>query len=292
MTAATAAPAAGSGKGHTDENFPVGSVLIARRNRPVVLAFYRVARMADDVADHPDLSSQEKLDQLELIEASLTGSGQDVAAAVVLRKQLAQRQITERHVLDLLEAFRRDAVKSRYASWTDLMDYCRYSAAPVGRFMLDVHGESRALWPESDALCAALQIINHLQDCAKDYRDIDRVYVPADALAAEGLSVEALAAPEASAALRRVIASLADRTEGLLASSRGFGALARDVRIGLEIGVIEAIAQRLVRRLQTSDPLSERVHLTSLEAIVCAAGGAGRTLAGRLFSRQARAAAA
>ena len=62
------------------------------------------------------------------------------------------------------------------------MDYCRYSAMPVGRFVLDVHGESRDLWPANDALCAALQVINHLQDCAKDYRELDRVYLPLDVL--------------------------------------------------------------------------------------------------------------
>ena len=103
------------------------------------------------------------------------------------------------HALDLLEAFRRDVTKLRYRDWDDLLDYCRYSAMPVGRFVLDVHGESRDLWPANDALCAALQVINHLQDCAKDYREIDRVYIPEDALADAGISVEALAAPGCSA---------------------------------------------------------------------------------------------
>ena len=61
---------------------------------------------------------------------------------------------------------------------------------PVGRFVLDVHGESRATWPANDALCAALQIINHLQDCGKDYRNLNRVYIPLDAFAAAGAEVE------------------------------------------------------------------------------------------------------
>jgi phytoene/squalene synthetase len=152
----------GSGKGHQDENFPVGSILIAARNRPVVLAFYRVARMADDVADKPGLASEEKLRQLKLIELTLLDRSDAVPAAGRLRQVLAERRITPDHTLDLLEAFRRDAVKSRYADWDELMDYCRYSAAPVGRFMLDVHGQSRSTWPASDALCAALQVINHL----------------------------------------------------------------------------------------------------------------------------------
>ena len=96
-----------------------------------------------------------------------------------LRTVLAEKKLDPVHALDLLEAFRRDVTKLRYRDWDDLLDYCRYSAMPVGRFVLDVHGESRGTWPANDALCAALQIINHLQDCAKDYRELNRVYIPA-----------------------------------------------------------------------------------------------------------------
>ena len=86
------------------------------------------------------------------------------------------------------------------------MDYCRVSAMPVGRFVLDVHGEQRErLWPASDALCAALQIINHLQDCAKDYRELNRVYIPLDAFAAEGIGPEALGEPRAPPAFAQAI---------------------------------------------------------------------------------------
>ena len=127
------------------------------------------------------------------------------------------------HALDLLEAFRRDVTKLRYRDWDDLIDYCRYSAMPVGRFVLDVHGESRDTWPANDALCAALQIINHLQDCAKDYRDLNRVYIPEDALAAAGVDITALAAPAASPALKNVVAGLARKNALLLEKSRDFG---------------------------------------------------------------------
>ena len=184
-----------SGKGHGDENFPVASALIAARHRPVVMAFYKVARMADDIADHASAPAAEKLERLAAIEASLTGESDSIAEAAHLRRMLEARAITSQHMLDLLEAFRRDVTKTRYVDWAQLMDYCRYSAAPVGRFMLDVHGESRATWPASDALCAALQVINHLQDCGEDYRTINRVYVPLDALAAADLTVECLAGP-------------------------------------------------------------------------------------------------
>jgi squalene synthase HpnC len=280
--------AEGSGKGHHDENFPVGSILIAPRNRPVVLAFYRVARMADDVADKPGLASEEKLRQLKLIETTLLGRSDAVPAAARLRQVLADRRITLDHILDLLEAFRRDAVKSRYADWDELMDYCRYSAAPVGRFMLDVHGQSRSTWPASDALCAALQVINHLQDCGKDYRQIDRVYVPLDALAAAGTDVTALAADRASPALEGVIAGLAARTGELLTISRALAPALTDLRIALEVGVIQALAEDLVARLERRDPLSERVHLTPLEATGATLRGAALALGSRVAGRQSR----
>ena len=188
-----------SGKGHKDENFPVASFLIAPRHRPAVLAFYRFVRAADDVADHATAAPDKKLELLEQMRASLVGESDAVPEGVGLRAALAERGMAPTHALDLLEAFRRDVTKLRYADWDELIDYCRYSAMPVGRFVLDVHGEDRALWPANDALCAALQIINHLQDCAKDYRDLNRVYLPEDTLAAAGIGPDALAAPAASA---------------------------------------------------------------------------------------------
>ena len=190
-----------SGKGHRDENFPVASKLIHPRHRAPILAFYEFVRTADDIADHASLPPPEKLALLDRLEATLLGRGDDDAVGVALRTQLAARQLSPRHAQDLLTAFRLDVTKLRYRDWDDLIDYCRYSAMPVGRFVLDVHGESRATWPANDALCAALQIINHLQDCAKDYRELDRVYIPLDAFAESGATVEALGAERASPAL-------------------------------------------------------------------------------------------
>ena len=178
-----------SGKGHRDENFPVASRVIHPRHRGPILAFYEFVRTADDIADHPSLPPQEKLALLDRLEASLLGSRDDDAVGVALRAQLDERQLSPRHAQDLLTAFRLDVTKLRYRDWDDLIDYCRYSAMPVGRFVLDVHGESRATWGANDALCAALQIINHLQDCGKDYRALDRVYIPRDAFAASGAAV-------------------------------------------------------------------------------------------------------
>ncbi len=255
-----------SGKGHHDENFPVASRLVRAELRPTILAFYRFARAADDVADHETAEPAQKLARLDRMEAGLRGEAGANPEGEALRAALQPRGLTDRHALDLLEAFRRDVTKRRYADWPELMDYCRYSAAPVGRFVLDLHGESPALWPLNDALCAALQVINHLQDCAKDHRGLDRVYIPLEALAARGIGVEALAAPQASPALCQTIAELAARTALLLDQSRPFADRIADRRLALEVGVIQALAESLTRRLGQRDPLSQRVHHHAVEA--------------------------
>lgn len=262
-----------SGKGHRDENFPVASRLVRRELRAPILAFYRFARAADDVADHPKAAAEEKLAGLARMEAALRGKNDANPEGVALRKVLQARGLTDRHALDLLEAFRRDVTKQRYADWAELMDYCRYSAAPVGRFVLDLHGESAATWPANDTLCAALQVINHLQDCAKDYRDLDRVYIPLEAFAGHGTEPDALAVPQASPALRKVIADLAHRTNALLEQSRPFAGQIEDRRLALEVGVIQALAESLGERLTRRDPLSERVHHHPVEMIGLALWG-------------------
>jgi squalene synthase HpnC len=267
-----------SGKGHKDENFPVASVLIGARYRPAVMAFYRFARVADDVADHATATARERLRLLEQMRATLMGKHEKDAPALTLRRALADRKLPSTHALDLLEAFRRDVVRSRYESWDELMDYCRYSAAPVGRMVLDIHGEDPATWPVNDALCAALQVINHLQDCAKDYRELDRVYLPLEELAAAGVTVEALAEPKASPGLRLVIAGLARRTGELLRESRPFAGQIKNGRLRFEVAFIQRIAEDLTQRLSRRDPLSERVHHTKLELAGLAISTMGRLL--------------
>jgi hydroxysqualene synthase len=275
------AASARSGKGHRDENFPVASRLIHPRYRGPILAFYEFVRSADDISDHPSLASHEKLALIDQLEATLLGGDDREPVAVQLRRELAVRTLSAKHAQDLLTAFRMDVTKQRYRDWDELIGYCTYSAMPVGRFVLDVHGESRAVWPANDALCAALQIINHLQDCAKDYHSLDRVYIPLDALADAGTSVEALGAERASPELLACIAVLARRTGELLRSSRPFSAAIQDARLALEVAVIQTLAERLAGVLSRRDPLSQRVHLGK-------AGVAGYGLLGLLWGATRR----
>jgi len=254
-----------SGKGHHDENFPVASFLIAPRHRAPVLAFYKFVRAADDVSDNPCAPPEEKLALLEQMRQSLVGDSDAVPEGVALRAILSERGLSAVHALDLLEAFRRDCTKLRYRDWDDLIDYCRFSAMPVGRFVLDVHGESRALWPANDALCAALQVINHLQDCAKDYRELNRVYIPEPMLAAAGIRVEALAQDKANPALSGVISALARQNAGLLETSRPFVRGIKDGRLALEVDLIQTLADDLNRMLMNRDPLSQTVHHSKMD---------------------------
>ncbi len=265
-----------SDKGHEDENFPVASFLVHPRHRTVILAFYRFARAADDVADHPHADAPTKLELLEEMRATLQGECDAAPDALALRETLRAHGLSNVHALDLLEAFGRDVTKLRTANWGELMDYCRYSAMPVGRFVLDVHGEPKSAWPANDALCAGLQVINHLQDCAKDYRALDRVYIPQDFLAAAGLTVEALGEAKASPALKDVIGSLARRTAELIAQARPFASQIRDTRLALEVSIIQRLAEDLAARLVRRDPLSERVHHRRSETLALAASSIAR----------------
>jgi farnesyl-diphosphate farnesyltransferase len=257
-----------SGKGRGDENFPVGSWLIRRDLRPHVHAFYRFAREADDIADNSDLAAAEKIRRLDRMGAVLDGApmgkagGDNSPSATAMRASLAITGTTPQHCRDVLIAFRWDATKLRYKDWAELMEYCRYSASPVGRQLLDLHGESQATWAASDALCSALQVLNHLQDCAEDYRNLDRVYLPESELNRYQVPFAALREPHAGAGLRCVIDRLLDQTDRLIAEARALPPQVKSPGLKRECAVIVDLAQRLVRRLRHGDPLAMRVKLS------------------------------
>lgn len=251
-----------SGKTDRDENFPVASWIIHPRHRALILAFYNFVRTADDIADHPLLQAQTKLEMLDELETGLLGQHDEQVEANTLRAAFAERGMAPRHALDLLTAFRMDVTKLRYADWDELIYYCSFSAMPVGRFMLEVHGEDKATWPASDAICAALQINNHLQDCGKDYNDLDRVYIPQDALLRHGANVEDLKHAKSSPALLACIRDLVARNEALLREGDSLTVHMADARFACNISVIEKFAWEISKLLRVRDPLSEKVHLS------------------------------
>ncbi len=255
-----------SGKDKGDENFPVGSFLIAKALRPHIHAFYKFARNGDDIADSPALSPAQKLERLTIMDDVLTGARDDGSpSALALRASLAQSGVTNIHARELLIAFQQDATKNRYANWAELLDYCRHSAAPVGRYVLDLHGESQSTWPASDALCAALQINNHVQDCAGDLRTLDRCYIPQDFLTESGASTDDLARPETTPALRAVFDRMLALTAGLNITAANLSPGVKSRRLRVETAIIAALARRLTSRLETGDPLAMRVKLTKFD---------------------------
>jgi hydroxysqualene synthase len=252
-----------SGKGSGDENFPVGSFLIRRELRPHVHAFYRFARQADDIADNPALSPEDKVRRLDRMGAILDGApGADSPAASAMRISLRETGVTPQHCHDVLRAFRLDATKRRYRDWDDLMEYCRYSASPVGRQVLDLHAEDRANWPANDALCSALQVLNHLQDCGGDYRALDRCYLPETDLTANGGAIEELRGARMSAGMNAVKLRLLDGCDKLIAQARIFPQGVKSWGLRCEVAAIVELATRLSAHLRAGDPLATRVKLS------------------------------
>jgi hydroxysqualene synthase len=269
-----------SGKDAAYENFPVGSWLLPAALRPHVAVFYAFARAIDDIADNAELAPNDKIARLDAFERGVLGEagpdpvvGPVVARAEAMRVSLAATGISPRHCTDLIAAFKQDAVKARYADWDDLMGYCFKSAAPVGRYLLDLHGGSRHGYGPSDALCNALQVINHLQDCGDDYRTLDRVYLPAGWLRAEDAAVEDLGRTSLTPALRRVVDRCLDGVDALLTEARRLPAGLASRRLAMESAVILDIAVTLSGKLRREDPLAVRVALSKPVFLWCGVRG-------------------
>lgn len=253
----------------TQENFPVASLLLPASTRATVMAYYHFARHADDVADSAILTPEEKVAGLDALNAGLLGreNSPAVALAITYRETVNGDADLIDHAAQLLHAFRRDAVRDYCEDWGDLMSYCRYSAAPVGRFLLDLHGESHDTFPPGDALCAALQVLNHLQDCGKDYAELKRVYLPRDWLATAGLTIKVLEEKSSPPELRAVINRMLDATDILIEQARPLPAMIKNTRLRLQTSVTVKVAEALSKKLRTGDPLAERVKLSKLETI-------------------------
>ena len=266
-----------SGKGAGDENFPVGSFLLPKRLRPHVAKFYAFARAIDDIADNPDLSPEEKIRRLRAFDAALLGEpgyGDEFEKAHALRASLADVGVTTKHGSDLVAAFVLDAEKSRYADWGELLGYCELSANPVGRYLLDLHGEDKAMYRYSDALCTVLQIVNHLQDCGDDRRELDRVYVIEPWLQEAGGTIADLDRPASSAALEKVKHRMLDGCDALMEDARKLPAALESKSLAMESAVIVRLAARLIRLLRNGDPLATRVALSKLDFAAAGLTGA------------------
>jgi phytoene/squalene synthetase len=235
------------GRDHDSENFPVASLLLPKAARAKVMAFYRFVRTADDIADSAALDEQEKLRRLDALEAtapSVLDEVGDVEARL------------------MLSAFRQDAVQRRYADWAELEDYCRRSADPVGRMLLRVHGEGPEGNRASDALCTALQILNHLQDLVPDRDALDRIYLPVPWM--EEAGGEAAFFAPANPRRREVLDAALDRVEALLEEAAPLPRMLRS-RLRRQAAVTLSLAWKLLAKLRAADPVLGRVALTKAD---------------------------
>jgi squalene synthase HpnC len=242
------------------ENFPVASWLLPRRLRPAVVAIYRFARHADDIADEGDADADTRDRALQALQRALAtaeaGGEPDEPVVTALVQPVAAHRLGWRHFHDLLDAFRQDLRVRRYADVAAVDDYCRRSANPVGRLMLELFDSADAVnLRASDAICSALQRANFLQDIVVDFAK-DRIYLPLATLAACGVGEAELAADirrgRFSSATRRAVAIEAQRTREQLLSGRD---LVHRVpaRLGLELRFVLAGALRILDRLQALD---------------------------------------
>ncbi|MBQ0824095.1 squalene/phytoene synthase family protein [Microvirga terrae] len=247
-----------------DENFPVASLVLSREHRDAVLAFYGFARTADDIADAPELGAAEKLTRLDALEQALVAGDTDIPEAARLHAVETRHEAGLSQARDLLRAFRQDVVKARYHDWAELIDYCRLSANPVGRFLLAVHGERGSAHGPADALCTALQILNHLQDCRKDREHLGRIYIPIRWMLGAG-SEKAFFEPSHTGMRRDVFDAMLDRVDALIDQAQSLPEHLQSRRLRAQSIATIALARRLSGRLRQADPVLERIQVSKAD---------------------------
>lgn len=257
------------------ENFPVASRLLPGRMRPHVAAVYAFARIADDIADEGDRPAAPRLAELDAwggrLRATMAGSapaaGPDAQVFVALRHTIQACELPVSLLEDLLSAFRQDVTVGRYATWADVLDYCRRSANPIGRLVLRIAGYRAAeLEAASDAVCTALQLTNFWQDLAIDWRK-GRLYVPEDVWGPCGALEADLDVGRLTPAWRAALGDAANRTRRLFDQGR---AVCDGVtgRLRWELRATWAGGTRILEKLEAADydVFARRPTLTAADA--------------------------
>ena len=262
-----------SGKSHSDENFPVASFLMTKKIRSIVRVFYFFARMADDIADHQKLSSNQKKKILLFFDNAISKSKK--TNNKVLDKMIAKfKELPsgKKYSRNLLKAFMMDASNKKYKNWNDLLYYCKFSANPVGRFVIDAVNERKnieKIYEASDNLCTALQIINHIQDCKKDFKELNRVYIPESFFKKYSLDKKILRKSKSEENFEKLKIEIIDN---VLTSLRKTKLGLREIqswRLRKETLIILNIAKRLCNLLKINDPLEKQIKLSRIDFIFC-----------------------
>jgi squalene synthase HpnC len=218
------------------ENFPVASLLLPARLRVPVEVIYRFARSADDIADEGDDAPAARLAKLE-------------AHRGEIERIVREQGLPRAPFADLLDAFSQDVVKTRYADYAELLDYCRRSANPVGRLLLHLFKRtSETDQRQSDAICSALQLINFWQDVANDYAR-GRIYLPQDEMKEHGVTEEHIATGRCDDAWRSLLAFQVSRARALMLSGAPLGR-SLPGRLGLEIRATVQGGLRILEKIE------------------------------------------
>ena len=263
-------------KTQKDENFPVASWLIQPSIRKHINAFYLCVRSADDIADSIELEPREKECILKKIDAALTGdqkTDKRLQYAIQHRKNAEETGVSIEYARHLVQAFTMDITKLRYRNWSELINYCRFSAAPVGRYLLELHGCNTDSRNSTDALCIALQILNHLQDAKVDYLSLNRVYIPEEIFKKHNAKIEDLGRNSTHKNLREVLDSVLNRVDELILIASNAPREIAHLGLRLETAIIISIAKKLTIKLKHQDPISERVELTKFQYFSCCVKG-------------------
>ena len=262
-----------SGKSYSDENFPVASFLMTKEIRKIVRIFYFFARMADDIADHQTLRPNQKKKILFFFDNAIAKNEKTNNPILnEMIKRFKELPSGKKYSRNLLKAFIMDASNKKYKIWEDLLFYCKFSANPVGRFVIDAVNEKqniKKIYEASDNLCTALQIINHVQDCQKDFKELKRVYIPYSLFKKYSLDKSILNQKKSTENFKRLKIEIIDNVLKLLKGTEIGLYQIQSWRLRKETLIILNIAKRLCNLLKRNDPLEKKIKLSRIDLIFC-----------------------
>lgn len=254
----------------SQENVPVASYFLPQKQRELFLSFYNFLRLADDIADDPKQESCDKLEQLNKLETALCkGYAQEnwLMPAVILHQNIEEAGLSQDHALNVMKALKIDANGIHCHSWEDVLHYCRFSADPVGRFLLSIFDEKEANFDASDALCTVLAILNFLQDLKNDWLLLGRLYIPAQWFEEERLSLETLISSQSLEAHIRIKQKALARCRLLLEQAQKLPSSIQNKNLRKQAYITLAMAEKLYQRIDQKDPLKGRISLSSLDKL-------------------------
>ena len=259
-----------------DADFSLMPELFPSRVRSRIQGFGRFVRLADGIADDVSLTRDQRISRLESLEAMINGGpGADWSEEArqvsrEMRAGLRDSPLAAEHALHVIRAFRDDVSGVRIQTWNDLLVYCTFAAAPIGRYMLDLMGEDPAVCGRStDALCAALRILKRLRDCKEPSVQYKRLCIPEKFMWDASITTLHLKAPSAKGQTRAVIDRVLDGVDRLLIEAAPLPRLIKSRGLSLHTAIVLCRARTLARHFRERDPLNERVELTGWERLKC-----------------------